>query len=678
VWLAAIVVLLARALAGEPPLPHPTEAPVVVDPGDDRLPQRRAAHVEALVARARAEGLARSRPWTTLGHWRAGLLGAVSDADGPDFFLAPDGRTDPSAELEETLRGFFREPTSEELRGNALRVTEDGGLPPLQHPVCRFPARLRYLASVLPLDPGLLPVTSCPKLADHFGRAAGMGVSLVFSDYHAGNAGSVFGHTFLRMHRAPTSVGGEAAALLDDGINFGAVTNGEGPLLYAAKGLLGLYPGRFSRLAYFYKVREYGDFESRDLWEYPLDLAPDELWMLVAHVWELDNTWFAYFFRTENCSDQVLALLEAARPALRVRRGRWRSVLPVETVRDLGATLGAGGGPLVGEVHHRPSLRAQFEARVAGMDPALRRQVASLAERPDAAVPGAPDEVARVLDAAADLVDMRHARELVRPEETEGSRRKRAILARRAALGGASPAVVVPLPTHGRPDNGHRPARLSAGVRLDADSRARFEVGLRPMLHAPDDPAGGYPAGTAIELLSVRASVDPRADATHPVLRLEELGVLRMRTLEAVSRFGASPSRDVDVRVARVSDRGCQDCTAFVARGGPGAAVAFDGAWTAYGFALTEAQLVPARATPGAFGVRAGPGAAVGLRWVPSPRVVAEGDLAAAYLFGARPAPAWHARVIGGVQMGASSALQVEAALTPAGGRAGARVAWYR
>jgi hypothetical protein len=371
-------------------------------------------------------------------------------------------------------------------------------------------------------------------------------------------------------------------------------------------------------------------------------------------------------------------LLEAARPELRVRRGRWRSVLPVETVRDLGAARGAGGGSLVGDVHHRPSLRAQFEARVAGMEPVLRRQVASLAERPDTTVPGAPDEVARVLDAAADLVDMRHARELVRPEETEGSRRKRAILARRAALGVASPAVVVPLPAHGRPDTGHRPARLSAGVRLDSDARARFEVGVRPLLHAPDDPAGGYPAGTAIELLSLRASVDPRGDATHAPVRLEELGLLRMRTLEPVSRFGAPPSRDIELRIARLADRGCEDCLGVVARGGPGAAVAVGGAWTAYGFALTEAQLLPARATPDAFGVRAGPGAAVGLRWVPSPRVVAEGDVAASYLFGARPAPAWHARVVAGVQMGASSALQLEGALTPTGGRAGARVAWYR
>jgi hypothetical protein len=34
--------------------------------------------------------------------------------------------------------------------------------------------------------------------------------------------------------------------------------------------------GEYSLMPYYRKVKEYGDFESRDLWEYELNLSPEE------------------------------------------------------------------------------------------------------------------------------------------------------------------------------------------------------------------------------------------------------------------------------------------------------------------------------------------------------------------------------------------------------------------
>jgi hypothetical protein len=42
------------------------------------------------------------------------------------------------------------------------------------------------------------------------------------------------------------------------------------------KVLTGQYPGEYSIMPYYRKVKEYGDFESRDLWEYELNLTPEE------------------------------------------------------------------------------------------------------------------------------------------------------------------------------------------------------------------------------------------------------------------------------------------------------------------------------------------------------------------------------------------------------------------
>ena len=58
--------------------------------------------------------------------------------------------------------------------------------------------------------------------------------------------------------------------------------------------------------------------EHRDLWEYRLTLTPAELDRLVRHLWELLPTYYDYYFFDENCSYHLLALLEVARPGLRL------------------------------------------------------------------------------------------------------------------------------------------------------------------------------------------------------------------------------------------------------------------------------------------------------------------------------------------------------------------------
>ena len=45
-------------------------------------------------------------------------------------------------------------------------------------------------------------------------------------------------------------------------------------------------------MPYYRKVKEYGDFESRDLWEYELDLNPEESRFMVEHIWEMQKVTF--------------------------------------------------------------------------------------------------------------------------------------------------------------------------------------------------------------------------------------------------------------------------------------------------------------------------------------------------------------------------------------------------
>src|SRR5438270_1499430 len=83
---------------------------VLAAPGIAFADQQKAdpSYLPELLAAIRTRSLAEERGWLRLGHWRKGLLGGwESEADGPALFLAREGKTDPAAELEATLKGFF-------------------------------------------------------------------------------------------------------------------------------------------------------------------------------------------------------------------------------------------------------------------------------------------------------------------------------------------------------------------------------------------------------------------------------------------------------------------------------------------------------------------------------------------------------------------------------------------
>src|SRR5207247_7522605 len=105
---------------------------------------------------------------------------------------------------------------------------------------------------------------------------------------------------------------------------------------------IGGYPGTFSILPYYLKVREYSDMENRDLWEYELELAPPELERVLLHLWELLPAYYQYYFFDENCSYHLLGLLQVARPELELPAPfRWWA-LPVDTVRSEERRVGKG------------------------------------------------------------------------------------------------------------------------------------------------------------------------------------------------------------------------------------------------------------------------------------------------------------------------------------------------
>ena len=290
------------------------------------------------VTLAGQKGLAAAREWDVLLHYMPKGTGRTSLVDDPGFFVAADGKTDPLAELTETITGMFAPAELADL-----------------HLQCRFPARFAWLVKELDIPSDRLPHPSCDNLDKTLKSIDPRSAVLVFPAAHNNGPASMFGHTLIKIGSSYKS------ELLSHAVNYAAQATDSNGLLYAFKGIFGLYPGYYSILPYYEKLKEYGDLEHRDVWEYQLALSPDEVRRMVLHIWELQGIRSDYYFFDENCSFNLLFLLEAARPEMRLAEEYWQHsaswVIPIDTI----SVVRRAG--LIERVSYRPSQATRILKR---------------------------------------------------------------------------------------------------------------------------------------------------------------------------------------------------------------------------------------------------------------------------------------------------------------------------
>ncbi len=479
-------------------------------------------NLESLVERVHDLGLAESPTWRALLHYRRASPWSrlQSVVDEPSFFLSDRGARDPAAELDATLRAFFAEPAD---------TTDDTATPP---PACRFPARFAWLAETLGVGTG---PPRCPRYHAWRRNFDAARLTLVFPEAYMNNPASMFGHTLLRIDSAGVANPND---LLAYAVSFAAHTDGEAGVAYAVKGIFGFYPGYFSVTPYYETVERYGDWENRDIWEYALDFDREEIERVLRHLYELDGVRFDYFFFDENCSYQLLDLLEVGRPGMGLLDPTPEWLIPVDSVRrvreaglvrDVRFRASAAhrlqvAGRSVSSEHHRLA-RALSAGSVPPSDPAL----AALG----------PEERAAVLSLAYDQLRYRMLAREEDPARTRG--RALALLAARSAERGAAAPPLPPRPRV-EPDRGHptRRAAVESGV---WNREPYVELRVRPAFHTLMDPEGGYTRGAEIQFMDVALRLLPRRDQ----VRLQEVRVLeilslspRGRTFRPVSWRGAT------------------------------------------------------------------------------------------------------------------------------------------
>jgi hypothetical protein len=424
---------------------------------------------------AKAETLADSPRWRALLHYYPGTLGRgwKSQVDDPDFFLAPDGVTHPRAELDATVAAFY------------LPVTDAN-----QHAVCRFPARWHWLRDELSLPPAPLTTEQCPERSQWLGIIKPHSIKLIFASSYLNSPSSMFGHTFLRIDPENIDSGSD---WLSFAVNFGAEYRPEdNSLLYAWKGIFGGYPGFFSLLRYHEKINEYNRIENRDLWEYQLDLSPEQVQLLVDHLWELRNIDFDYYFFDENCSFRLLELLEVARPDVELTDGFEHRAIPIDTVR---AVLDAG---LVRDTQYRSAAATQLQFQADQLSTEHQGLAWELAHRKRPLT----DTAFTTLPSAQRAAILRVAYQHLRYQQSKATRDSDTAalsldMLRQLRDISASEPPQPPRPA--TPESGHDTLLVGlAGGR--ADGNGLVDLRLRTSYHDLADNSTGYLNGAAINL----------------------------------------------------------------------------------------------------------------------------------------------------------------------------------
>jgi hypothetical protein len=479
-------------------------------------------YIQQLKQQALDKKLANEKTWQALLHYhddRWSASGYSSYVDDPDYFYAPDGDENGESELLATIDQLFA-PASEGSN----------------HAQCRFIYRYNWLKEALSIDQSTLPPVACDDYQQWRAQVNAHSVSLVFPASTLNSPSSMFGHTLLRFDPKDIQEGSD---WLSYALNFGAnVDSSDNSIFFAYRGLAGGYPGVYNMMRYFEKIKEYNRMENRDMWEYQLNLTPEEVDLVLQHVWELKDVNFDYFFLDENCSFRLLELLELVRPEANLTGQFNYAVIPTNTVR---VVIDEG---LVEDVRFRPSEVSVLRTRINALSSDSQALARALSD--DISVMDRPEFQALADEEKAEVVQLAYS--FLRYEQRKIQRTKD--MAKRShqlllALN-KLPTQELEVPEPASPETGHETAMISYGIGERNDDfyqQLNFRVNYHDLL----DNEQGYLRGA--QIMFSNAELRYYQDAGWKVNKFE---LLDINSISKRNRFLTPLSWRVNMGYERV------------------------------------------------------------------------------------------------------------------------------
>jgi hypothetical protein len=463
----------------------------------------------------------------------------TSEIISPYFFITPlPSKNLAQDELEATIRAFYQPIESVQIPQEILQKREKEirffkensiNLPTRSiaaqdyHALCRFPARFAFLQKHLSFTS--LPQVNCAEFQTMRDYIAPTKASIIFPSAHINSPASMFGHTFLLLDSTFQS------RLLAFAINYQADADPSqtNAISFAFNGLFGLYTGSYSILPYYDKIKEYSNTESRDMWEYELNLTQEEITQLYNHIWELTDAYSWYYFFHRNCSYNILWLLEVARPSLALRHKFIYQVNPPETLFALQEAN------LITHIAYRPSKRAKllsYEKVMNNAQVSLAKSLAKGTKEPKDILDNPKLNIQNkqyILESALELSEYRFLKgKLDKEQYTQIAHN---LASTRSTLGASKPPS---LPTPSNPLEGNQSLRITP-LLFGNKQGLHPALDFRIAYHDLTDNDKGYLKGAQIEFMRTLAYYDTNIKESR--VKLYELNILSVASIAPISKF---------------------------------------------------------------------------------------------------------------------------------------------
>jgi hypothetical protein len=453
--------------------------------------------------------------WIKLIHYKKYPWGYRSEIDFPNFFLSSSGKNRPEKELEATI-----EKSSD------------------QSIVCRYPARFHWLNQL-----GLTNAKfeACEEYQKWLRGLEAKSLSLVFASYYPENPASAFGHLFLKIDHEEQGHLPE----LDYIVNFAAAAEEDGGLMYALKGLTGGYKGIFTIEKYYQKIQEYEIHESRDLWEFKLDLKPIEVNRVLAHLWELTYfSYFDYYFFDENCSYQILKLIELAKNE-NYHKSFSPYQIPEENLHQIIDHIGLKELP-----NQRFSLLKQTQSRISQLEKYDRKTFHdSMKSGHFNLKEASPD----LLDSFNYYVQLKQIQK--KPITTNDKKLNHQIL---LEMSKKETPSAINFKKGSSPLDGHRSHKMSLGQGLQ-NHQNFTSFKFKPAFHEMMDDDRSYLPNSSLNILGIEG----RYFEKNHKLKLQDVVLLETQVVSPYSNLSTKPSWGADFSMRTLNYLNCSNCQAF-------------------------------------------------------------------------------------------------------------------
>jgi len=284
----------------------------------------------------KTEKLAQHTTWRRLLYFyddKNSVLGkkkTESLVDDPSFFLSKNGQRDSGAELDAMLAALVQELVSSSATDNDQAQTDANN----NSVLCRFPARVAWLAEVLAIDATSLSA-DCPELDEWMSTLAPEQLSIMFAQEYLDNPLSAFAHTLLRIDsKASIADSNQIDKAYALNYTVDGDPNDSFPI-YATKSMIGSYNSAIEIDPYPEMLAKYLQDDERDTWTYQLSLTPAEVQQIMRHVWETKALKMPYYFTTDNCASEILRLIDVVRPQQNLLSQLSYAVVPSDVIQLL-------------------------------------------------------------------------------------------------------------------------------------------------------------------------------------------------------------------------------------------------------------------------------------------------------------------------------------------------------